>query len=59
MYSISLRSPFVIISITADINNKRKEIKKDGEIEMKEEMNKSADCVGGEDDGAFHHQRQC
>lgn len=43
---ISLRSTFVIISIKADRDNKRKEIKRGGKIEMKEWMNKSADCVG-------------
>lgn len=47
MYSISPRSPFVIIIIKADMNNKMKEIKRDGGNGMKERMNKSADCMGG------------
>lgn len=47
MHRISSHSPFVIISIKADRDNKRKEIKRGGKIEMKEWMNKSADCVGG------------
>lgn len=40
------------------MNNKMKEIKRDGGNGMKERMNKSADCMGG-GDGTLHHRPRC